>query len=385
MQDLRSRAALVVAFLLAALCLAAPAALAAPSTVSVRVEGESATLVPRTVLTTTTTPVNKDGQPGHDCTGTSAAGALEQATNGDWNGPWSAFGYAVFTIKGETHDFSGPVNWSFWLNNRSASTGICGAELAQGDEVLFFPASCDFDPNTNTCSNQLVLALHDVPARIERGRPFTVRVLRYNPNGESAPVGGAAVSGGGASSTTGTDGLATIALPSTGPTTLQATAQGYVRSATEPVCSYDPAVGGCDVGASGGVSSSGPAGGPTASDTRLPVASFLGIRHGQRFSRRRAPRLLRGAVDPGAAGLHLVRFRLRRAVGGRCWFYSAVVERFRRGSCAATWFLYRVGDRPTWEYLLPARPGPGRYVLDVRVMDRWGREVTARVRFVVLG
>ena len=76
--------------------------------------------------------------------------------------------------------------------------------------------------------------------------------------------------------------------------------------------------------------------------------------------------------------------RLRRVVGRRCSYFSAVVERFRRGSCRATWFLYGLGDRPAWEYLLPARLTPGRYVLTVRVMDRWGREVTERVRFVVL-
>jgi hypothetical protein len=89
-------------------------------------------------------------------------------------------------------------------------------------------------------------------------------------------------------------------------------------------------------------------------------------------------------VDPGPAGLHLVRFRLRRAAGGRCTFYSAVVERFRSARCAARNFFYRLGDRPTWEYLLPARLAAGIYVLDVRVMDRWGREVTKSVRFTVL-
>ena len=62
---------------------AATPALAAPSPVTVRVEGATDTLIPRTALTTTTATVNKDGVAGHDCTGTSAAGALEQASGGD--------------------------------------------------------------------------------------------------------------------------------------------------------------------------------------------------------------------------------------------------------------------------------------------------------------
>src|SRR3954453_654497 len=66
---------------LAVLALLVPASLAAaaPATVTLRVEGSAATLVPRTTVTTATTPVIKDGDPTHVCTGTSAAGALQTA------------------------------------------------------------------------------------------------------------------------------------------------------------------------------------------------------------------------------------------------------------------------------------------------------------------
>ena len=67
--------------LLAALVLAAPAA-AAPANVTVRVEGEAHTLVPRTAVTTSITPVGKDGI--NTCSGTSALGALDRAVGGDW-------------------------------------------------------------------------------------------------------------------------------------------------------------------------------------------------------------------------------------------------------------------------------------------------------------
>src|SRR5262245_51367680 len=57
-----------------------------PAQVSVRVVGPApafSPLLPLTLLTTTTAPVVKDGG---NCSGTSAAGALEIATKGNWEG-----------------------------------------------------------------------------------------------------------------------------------------------------------------------------------------------------------------------------------------------------------------------------------------------------------
>src|SRR5262245_13970912 len=71
-----------IAGALAVMSLAAPLAHAAdPSVVDVRVESLTRTLVSRTVVTMRRAVV-KDG--GHSCSGTSAAGALERATGGDW-------------------------------------------------------------------------------------------------------------------------------------------------------------------------------------------------------------------------------------------------------------------------------------------------------------
>jgi hypothetical protein len=42
------------------------------------------------------------------------------------------------------------------------------------------------------------------------------------------------------------------------------------------------------------------------------------------------------------------------------------------------WFA--VGDRAQWSYLLPARLGRGRWVLDVEVTDRTGRRDTTLQR-----
>jgi len=98
---------------LSALCICllafASAALASgPASVTVRVEGANETLVPPTQVTTTTTPVIKDGNPAHSCPGTSAAGALELATGAIGTAPgFSGLGYSAETIAGESHLSSG--------------------------------------------------------------------------------------------------------------------------------------------------------------------------------------------------------------------------------------------------------------------------------------
>src|SRR3954451_3600484 len=68
-----------------ALLAAAPAATAA--SVAVRVEGTDDTLVPRTPVSTFGGSFDKGG--GGSCPGTSAGGALERATAGNWSGLWN--------------------------------------------------------------------------------------------------------------------------------------------------------------------------------------------------------------------------------------------------------------------------------------------------------
>ena len=82
---------------------AAPAALAA--NVMVRVEGTADTLVPRTTVATSAGAFTKDGDPSHSCSRSSAGGALEAATAGDWDGTWdgSSGDYLVQKIKDEAH------------------------------------------------------------------------------------------------------------------------------------------------------------------------------------------------------------------------------------------------------------------------------------------
>jgi hypothetical protein len=373
MQDLRRRATLGVALLASVLALGAPAALAAPATVNLRVEGRSATIFEGPVRTDAKT-LTKDASGPHECDGTNGGanptpGATMTTALDDgaivggftWDGTWFSFGdFSIDRIGPDAATAS--EYWGYALNFKPSQVGGCQQQVRSGDDVLF---AFDFFSKAHL----LRLA---APPTAEAGRSVTVTVTDGQ---DGSPVAGASVGG----AVTGPDGTASVTFSSPGTQSLKAERADSVRSNAAWVCVHAG-----DDGTCGTAAPAPAAGAPAARDARLPAVSIAGIRNGQRFRARRAPRLLRGSVDPGAAGLHAVRLRLRRAVGPRCWFFSAKIERFRRGRCAATWFVYTIGDRPQWSYLLPARLGPGRYVLDVVAIDRWVRVVRRTVRFAVL-
>ena len=217
---------------------AAPAAHAAPANVILRVEGAPSTLVEEAGLRTTLQPVNKSGAAGEECTGTSAAGALEQGTAGDWNGPYfgPGLGYSVERIRQESYPFDNPDRafWTLWVNNRASQTGICQTELQEGDEVLFFVDRCDFDGQR--CANDPVLPLGlRAPAGGRTDAPAEVSVVRYDPQGATEPVGGARVTGPSVDATTSADGTASVRFGQDGPVRLKASKPGSARSAAETV------------------------------------------------------------------------------------------------------------------------------------------------------
>jgi hypothetical protein len=157
--------------------------------VSIRVEGSTHTLVKRSTVTLGTGSFSKDGNPTHTCTATSAAGALQAATDGSWSGSWSdGLGYFVSKIRGESHSGS-PDFYSFWLNGKLATTGICQTKLKQGDELLFFVDSCVFDASTGACSNDPVLPLEVRVAKHQSKDGSTrVTVVAYTSAGKTKAV-----------------------------------------------------------------------------------------------------------------------------------------------------------------------------------------------------
>lgn len=169
-------------------------ALAGPAKVSIRVEGQGKALVSQRTLTTTTQSFTKDGDPSHPCPGTSAGGALQQATGGAWSGSYTeGLGYFVDTIKGEKHPGT-PDYWAFWVNHKQASQGLCATELRPRDQVLFFVDSCTYDAATMGCSNQpvLPLGLH-VARRVGRCKFVTASVVIYSAAGRATPRPGATI------------------------------------------------------------------------------------------------------------------------------------------------------------------------------------------------
>jgi hypothetical protein len=356
---IRLSAGLAAGFVMAILA-AAPAS-AAPATVTVRAEGLSGTLF-QTTVTTTSTPVNNDGQAGHECSGTSAAGALQQATGGDWSGEWFAgLGYQVHRIRTETDD-SNSTYWNFWVNYVSSQTGVCGAELNNGDEVLLY-LDC-----FAVCQPRNPLKLSRVPARARPGSTANVLVETFDFNGPLGPVAGATVTVGGQAFTTGADGIAHVTFSGSGPVNLRAAKTGSVPSATLSTCVSTGSDGSC---------------GSVLPDTTAPTATIAGIRNHQTFSRKKAPRELHGTVSDDPSGLWAVKIRLTRKLGKTCWYFSGSKERFLKRTCGKK-YAFKVGDDPTWSYLLPSRLPRGRYVLDTYAIDNvFNHGSTKRVRFRV--
>jgi hypothetical protein len=381
------------------------AASAAPANIDVRVEGVAKTLFERTEIRADARTVDKDGVAGHDLTGTSAAGAPEIATAGNWG----AFGYGVTRILGETHDFSTPV--SLRINDKATGEGVCGvtSELDEGASVLFYVARRVFDARLGDCSNDAVLPLGlSAPRLVSPDAPFDVGVEQYSTTGVATPVAGATVvQGDVALATTNAAGIATITLGSGGPRTLTATKLGRARSAAEPACANTGADGLCgsataatppaaapqEACATNGRCGTRDLTAPTANIRAIaegrrygrglgprelrvaaPIANPRALAEGRRYGRGLGPRELRVAVDPDASGLLAVKLRLTRADHGRCSYFSGRSERFvvtGRGRCRASdgrWFV--VGDRQQTSYLLPSRLPRGRYVLDANAIDK---------------
>ena len=345
--------------LIAGLICSTPA-LAAP-TVTVRVEGANATLLERTTVVLGSNPVN-------GCDGDTASAAIEAATHGNWDRQ-----QFTQTILGEKHDFSNSDYWAEWLDRGSGykvGNGICSDHLGEGDEVLMLADHSgpppDFPPSV------IPLDLEGAPATAVTGSTVTVTVVEYRAamlnagEGTRTPVAGATVSGGTAPATTGADGKATVTLGAPGTVALKARKDGDAPSAGELVAV---------------TATPGAAPGVTVPDRTPPKAQLAGLKDHAVLSR--GPRELRGTFSDAA----VVKLRLTKRLGKRCWYFSGRKERFVGTHCGRGAY-FAIGDRADWSYLLPARLGSGRYVLDAIAIDAAGNRTplargTTRVVFTV--
>jgi hypothetical protein len=353
-------------------------ALAGP-TVTVRVEGQSATLLAPTRVTLGDTPVVLADA---TCPAHSAAAALDLATGGNWDR--SQF---TSSILGESHTFTANDYWAEWLSNRFGG-GICTDVLNEGDELLMLVDTSDatFSPTV------FPLVVAGVPATAAPGTPFTVTVTQFRTTGTpgtstSEPAPGVTVTAGAATATTGPDGRATLSMTSTGAATLRAV-RGSARSVATALCVTSGGDGACGtaVPVQGGAPAAAPAtaqavaGVRAAADRTAPRSRLVGPRDGKRYRRGVfAPRALRVAIAESGAGILSVKLRLTRRVGDRCWSYSGKRERFIGQRCGRG-FFFTVGDAATVDYLLPEKLPRGRYVLDVKATDKAFNRDTVRQR-----
>lgn len=339
------------------------AALGAPVTVNLRVEGTQATAFEGPVTTDVRTVPDAGGAP-RTCDGTNGVppvGGTPSPTAGgalaDSGVAFSATYFAGFdallvdSIGGETP----PDFWAFLVNGDEAQAGICNVVVTGGEEILF--AAGGF--------GKVVLRLAGPPAgRVGETARFTVTDAATGAAVPGAQVGGA---------TTGGDGAASVPLAAAGTQSFKATQAGAIRSnavrttVVAPGQPLPPAAGGA---------------GPVANDTSAPVTRLATLRRS--YARGRGPRRLAGTVTE-PSGVQVVKLRLTRKRDGRCSWYSGTQERFRGGRCGrAPWFA--IGDDPTWSYLLPERLGRGSYTLEAKAVDKaFNRDDQrpARVRFRV--
>jgi hypothetical protein len=397
--------------LLAVLALAgAPAALAGPVTVNLRVEGSSTTLYEGPVTTSPETIETASSGGAHPCdyssNGPSEGFANEGAQAGtpttalrdaavasglDFDAEWFGSGVGngnpgdFFVSKVGPDANGGPPtfpSWGYAVNYTTANVGGCQIALAPGTEVLWAY-------NYFNLTHLLVLS---GPASAEAGVPFTVHVADGR-TGE--PIGGASIGTFASGSTTPLDsasptdasGNAIVTVSSTGSLALKAAQPESVRSNALGVCVHAGNDGTCGASV---IAKSLPGiealPGKSSPPATSLVARVVGIVNGRVYSRRSAPRVLRGTVNVAAGGmLRQVRIRLQRRAGRRCLNFSGPRERFVRSpKCAAAAF-FSVGDSQSFSYLLPSRLPVGRYSFDIDAVEATGHvtRLTGGVSHVV--
>lgn len=228
----------VLPLLATLLALALPtAAAAAPTAVTVRVEGQTSTIFDGPV-TTDGKVVNPATGGAHTCDGNGLAGpgptptsALDDAAikgGFDWDGTWYD-GFNDYSIdRVATEPATASAFWGVFVNGTATEVGGCQVLVQPGDEVLW-----TFDAFTKTGALALT-----APGATHTDAPITVRVTNA---ATDAPVPGASVGG----VTTGPDGTATLAFPEAGVYRLKADEPGHIRSREVRVCVDPPQVDAC--------------------------------------------------------------------------------------------------------------------------------------------
>jgi hypothetical protein len=375
------------------LLLVSASALAVPVTVNLRVEGSSSTLFEGPVTTQGETFETSTSKALHPCNykenGASSTEGTEEDENGGnisgtpttalrdaalasglaFDAKWYGSGvtgegnpgdFFITQVGPDVNETSPPyASWGYAVDDTTAPVGGCQVSLAPGSEVLWA---------YNYANLKHLLSLSG-PSSVTVGTPFTVHVV----DGQTGePISGAAVgqlvSGvtntSSSSPTTNAAGNATVTLAQTGSVTLKATQVESVRSNGLAVNVVPASACAC-----GGPAPVIPPLQPVAD-----VAKVGGVKNGHVYSRRSAPRVLKGVVEvPSDGTLRQVRISLQRRYRGRCFDFSGSRESFVRTKKCGSAVFFSVGGSESFSYLLPARLPKGSYTYDIEAVNSAGQ------------
>jgi hypothetical protein len=106
--------------------------------VTVTVKGKTKLLLPTKTVQLKSGWITRGGAPTGKCSATSAQGALNVATHGNWKGTWysSYHEYYITGILGDS-ETTKKYYWGLYVNGKMASKGACDIKLKTGDKVLF--------------------------------------------------------------------------------------------------------------------------------------------------------------------------------------------------------------------------------------------------------
>ena len=226
-----------LALILAGAVLAAPAAAEARGKVDVMVVGRSSVLVPaeRVALKARTAPVS-----GRRCSVGAATPLSVLAGTGvafrlrDYGAcsRRARDAGSLYVRRIGPDGERGSDGWVYKVGRRSGSSGAAdpagsfgdGRRLRAGQQVLWFWCVKDA---ADACQRTLETS---AAASVAPGAPLAVTVRGYDEQGKGVRIAGATVTLGGATATTGADGVATVTAPAAGRAVLQAAKPGLVQS-----------------------------------------------------------------------------------------------------------------------------------------------------------
>jgi hypothetical protein len=354
-----------------------------PATVTVRIQGLGGeTLLQQTQVTTNTTPI---AIAGGTCEGTSAGGAVYDATGGNWKVENQPEGVELQGLEGlDLPEFNSKepsgIYWAFWLEGKYAEQGICSQSIASGQHIVLFPQCYAVGPmcQSATAPNNFLTAVPaGVTANVGQQVPVTLGALSTETAlPESSLPGGDLLTDGAQTFAPAADGVANVSFSAPGLYTLQAHAPDSVASDPFTICVHNGNDGTCGTTLTSGSGSTT----TTTTTTGAPqtpvsdVAKVAGVKNGHVYSRRSAPRLLAGVIEIPAGGtLHQVRISLQRHYRGRCFDFSGSRESFVRTKKCGSANFFSVGGSESFSYLLPERLSKGSYVYDIEGVDSTGQ------------